>query len=130
MMSLYVKNTNSFVGHITSYMAVRSFAIGDIDYDVKLDDKHMIDVPITIQTFILKALRGEAHKGEISEICNLIDDYLYYMESLYESVSFGFYKARYVQINYLAREGGRIAKQSKMIANRIQNVSETTEVSV
>lgn len=118
MMSLYVKNTNPFVGHITSYMAVRSFAIGDIDHNIQLDT-HMINVSNTIQTFILKALRGEAHKDEIPEICDLIDDYLYDMGLLYESVNFGLYKARCEKVNYIAREGGRIAKLSEMIAKRI-----------
>ena len=100
-------------------MAVSSFAIGEIEYNIQID-KYMEDVSITIQTFILKALRGEAHKDEIPEICDLIDNYLNYMGLLYESVNYGWYKAKYVQINYLAREGGRIAKLSKMIANRIQ----------
>ena len=118
MMSLYVKNTNPFVGHITSYMAVRSLAIGDIDYKVKLDT-HMIHVSNIIQTFILKALRGEARKDEIPGICDLIDDYLYDMEILYESVNFALYKARYEKINFIAREGGPIAKLSEMIAKRI-----------
>lgn len=118
MMRLYVNNTNPFVGHITSYMAVRSFTIGDIDCNIQLNT-HMINVSNTIQSFILKALRGEAHKDEIPEICNLIDDYLYDMGLLYESVNFGLYKARCEKVNYIAREGGRIAKLSEMIAKRI-----------
>lgn len=118
MMSLYVKNTNPFVGHITSYMAVRSLAIGDIDYNINLDT-HMINVSNKIQTFILKALRGEAHKDEISTICDLIDDYLYDMEILYESVNYALYEARYKKINWIAREGGPIARLSEMIAKRI-----------